>query len=218
MGNVPINFSKKCKRLHLLEEKKTEWEGLEKKRLSYQKQIDEYYTRLKASIDKIDRDEIDKAMNALKKARDNKKFVYIMGNGGSASTASHFAGDFNKGLSLNREDRFRFVCLNDNAATVLSLANDVDYESVFVEQLKNFLSDGDVVMAISGSGNSENVVRAVEYAKQKGNTVIGLSGYDGGKLKELSDIRLHIPVDDMQIVEDLHMVFDHLMMSILYKE
>lgn len=186
--------------------------------MSYREQIDSYYERLTATISQIDRDEIEKAICALKEARDNKRYVFIMGNGGSASTASHFAGDFNKGLSLGREKRFRFLCLNDNAATVLSLANDVAYEAVFVEQLKNFLSDGDVVMAISGSGNSQNVINAVEYAKERGNTVIGLSGYDGGKLKALSDIRLHIPLDDMQIVEDLHMVFDHLMMSILYKE
>ncbi len=186
--------------------------------MGYRQQIDAYYERLKEAIDKIDRTEIEKAMIALKEARDDGHYIFIMGNGGSAATASHFAGDFNKGLSLNREKRFRFVCLNDNAATVLSLANDVSYEAIFVEQLKNFLSEGDVVMAISGSGNSKNVINAVIYAKEQGNTVIGLSGYDGGKLKELSDIRLHVPVDDMQIVEDLHMVFDHLMMSILYKE
>ncbi len=186
--------------------------------MSYREQIDAYYDRLKTTMDQIDRGEIEKAMLALKEARDNKHYVFIMGNGGSASTASHFAGDFNKGLSLNREKRFRFVCLNDNAATVLSLANDVAYEAIFVEQLKNFLSDGDIVMAISGSGNSKNVINAVEYAKQRGNTVIGLSGFDGGKLKPLSDIQLHIPINDMQVVEDLHMVFDHLMMSILYKE
>lgn len=186
--------------------------------MEYIQQIDEYYEKLKEAIDKIDRTEIEKAIVTLKNARDNNHYIFIMGNGGSASTASHFAGDFNKGLSLNREKRFRFVCLNDNAATVLSLANDVAYEAIFVEQLKNFLSDGDVVIGISGSGNSKNVVNAVEYAKDRGNTVIGLSGYDGGKLKDLSDIQLHVPVDDMQIVEDLHMVFDHLMMSILYKE
>ena len=186
--------------------------------MDYINQINEYYDRLKATIDLIDRESIDCAMKTLKKARDEKHFIFIMGNGGSASTASHFTGDFNKGLSLNREKRFRFVCLNDNPATVLSLANDVDYSMVFVEQLKNFLSDGDIVMAISGSGNSANVVNAVEYAKEKGNTVIGLTGFDGGKVKALSDISLHIPINDMQIVEDLHMVFDHLMMSILYRE
>lgn len=186
--------------------------------MDYIEDINAYYDKLKNTIDLIDRASIDAAMKALKKARDEKHYIFIMGNGGSASTASHFTGDFNKGLSLNREKRFRFVCLNDNPATVLSLANDVDYSAVFVEQLKNFLSDGDVVMAISGSGNSANVINAVEYAKERGNMVIGLTGYNGGKLKPLSDISLHIPVDDMQIVEDLHMVFDHLMMSILYRE
>lgn len=186
--------------------------------MDYLKKIDEYYDKIKATIDLIDRNSINDAMNALTKARDEKHFIFIMGNGGSASTASHFTGDFNKGLSLNREKRFRFVCLNDNPATVLSLANDVDYSAIFVEQLKNFLSDGDIVMAISGSGNSPNVINAVEYAKQRGNTVIGLTGYNGGKLKALSDISLHIPVDDMQVVEDLHMVYDHLIMSILYHE
>ena len=184
----------------------------------YTVEINAYYDRLKSGIDQIDRNEINRALKTLKQARDNNKYIFIMGNGGSASTASHFAGDFNKGLSLNRDKRFRFVCLNDNAATVLSLANDVAYEAIFVEQLKNFLSDGDVVIAISGSGNSANVIRAAEYAKERKNQVIGLTGYAGGKLMALSDIKLHIPLDDMQVVEDLHMVFDHLMMSILYKE
>ena len=184
----------------------------------YTSEINEYYDRLKRTIDKIDRKEINRTIETLKQARDNEKYVFIMGNGGSASTSSHFAGDFNKGLSLNRDKRFRFVCLNDNASTVLSLANDVAYDAVFVEQLKNFLSEGDVVIAISGSGNSANVLRAVEYSKEKGNLVIGLTGYNGGKLMPMSDIKLHVPVDDMQVVEDLHLVFNHLLMSILNKE
>ncbi len=181
-------------------------------------QIERYFTRLKDTIDKIDRGELARAMERLLKARDEKCFVFTMGNGGSSSTASHFAGDFNKGLSLGREKRFRFYCLSDNSATMLSLANDVAYGAVFEEQLKNFLSPGDVLLAISGSGNSENIVRAARYAKERGNTVIGLTGYGGGALMQLSDIRLHVPIDDMQVVEDLHMVFDHLMMSILYEE
>jgi len=180
-------------------------------------EIESYFAKLKSVSDKIDREEINKALHLLLKTRDEKCFVYTMGNGGSASTASHFAGDFNKGLSLGREKRFKFVCLNDNLPTMLSLANDVSYESIFEEQLKNFLTPGDVVLAISGSGNSVNILNAVSYAKAKGNSVIGLTGYDGGKLMELSDVKLHIPIDDMQIVEDLHMVFDHLMMCVLNK-
>ncbi|HEX3040328.1 MAG TPA: SIS domain-containing protein [Caproiciproducens sp.] len=186
--------------------------------MDYFAEIEAYFETLKTTVDQVDRKEIQKAMEVLVKARDQKKYIFIMGNGGSAATASHYAGDFNKGLSLNREKRFRFVALNDNAPTVLSLANDVSYDAIFVEQLKNFLDDGDVVIAISGSGNSKNIINAAEYAKQKGNTVIGMTGYSGGKLKELSDIQLHVPLDNMQVVEDVHMVFCHLMTSILYKE
>jgi D-sedoheptulose 7-phosphate isomerase len=186
--------------------------------MNYITQIDSYFDTLKGVIDRIDRVEIEKAIICLKEARDSKRFVYSMGNGGSAATASHYAGDFNKGLSLGREKRFRFIALNDNLPTILSLANDVSYTSIFIEQLKNFLEPQDVVVAISGSGNSENVVSAARYAKEHGGVIIGLTGYNGGKLKELSDIKLHVPVDSMQIVEDLHMVFDHLMMSILYRE
>jgi D-sedoheptulose 7-phosphate isomerase len=97
----------------------------------------------------------------------------------------------------------------------ISLANDVSYEVIFVEHLKNFFEDGDVVVGISGSGNSKNIINAVEYAKQKGNTIIGLSGYNGGRLFELSDVKLHVPIENMQIVEDIHMVFDHLMMQMI---
>lgn len=186
--------------------------------MNYFAEIEPYFETLKKTVDQVDKKEIQKAMEILVKARDEKKYIFIMGNGGSAATASHYAGDFNKGLSLNRNKRFRFVALNDNAPTVLSLANDVSYDSIFVEQLKNFLDEGDIVIAISGSGNSKNIINAVEYAKQKGNTVIGMTGYSGGKLKELSDIQLHVPLDNMQVVEDVHMVFCHLMTSILYKE
>jgi D-sedoheptulose 7-phosphate isomerase len=182
---------------------------------NYLNGIESYFNILKDTIAKIDKNEINKAINVLTKARDDKKNIYIMGNGGSAATASHFAGDFNKGLSLNRDKKFRFICLNDNFSTLLSLANDVSYDAVFVEPLKNFLEDGEVVMAISGSGNSKNVINAVEYAKSKGIVIIGLSGYKGGKLMELSDIKLHVPIENMQIVEDIHMIFDHLIMYTL---
>jgi len=183
--------------------------------MDYSVKTESYFKFLKETVDKIDRNEIEKAIRLLIDARDAKRNIFIMGNGGSAATASHFTGDFNKGLSLNQEKKFRFICLNDNLPTMLSLANDVDYNSVFIEQLKNFMEKGDVVIGISGSGNSKNVVLAVEYAKECGNTVIGLTGYNGGQLKELADVRLHVPLDNMQIVEDFHMVFAHLMMYVI---
>ena len=186
--------------------------------MDYQKQILDYFTILKTTIDKIDTREIQKALDCLIKARNTKHFIYTMGNGGSAATASHYAGDFNKGLSLGKEKRFRFIALNDNEPTILSLANDVSYSSIFIEQLKNFLEPDDVVLCISGSGNSENVVSAATYAKEHDATVIGLTGFDGGKLNKIADIKLHVPLNNMQIVEDLHMVFDHLMMTVLSQE
>ena len=186
--------------------------------MSYIEKINSYLNTLTETIKKLDRAEIEKAIVCLKNARDTGRFIYSMGNGGSAATASHFAGDFNKGLSLGRKKRFKFIALNDNLPTILSLANDVSYESIFVEQLKNFLQPGDVIVAISGSGNSTNIVNGVSWAKEHGGIVIGLTGYSGGKLFELSDIHLHVPIDNMQIVEDLHMVFDHLMMSVICEE
>jgi D-sedoheptulose 7-phosphate isomerase len=186
--------------------------------MSYIDKINNYFDTLTATVQKLDRGEIEKAIVCLKNARDTGHFIYSMGNGGSAATASHFAGDFNKGLSLGRKKRFKFIALNDNLPTILSLANDVSYEAIFVEQLKNFLQPGDVVLAISGSGNSANIINGVTWAKEHGGTIIGLTGYSGGKLFGLSDIRLHVPIDNMQIVEDLHMVFDHLMMSVMYGE
>ena len=185
--------------------------------MDYLNQIRGYIEKEKGVLDCLNADAINLAMNEIVRARDEKNQIFIMGNGGSAATASHYTGDFNKGLSLDREKKFRFYCLNDNVATVLSLANDLCYEEIFVQQLKNFMDPGDIVIAISGSGNSENIIRAVRYAKEKGNLVIGLTGYDGGKLKELSDIQLHVPIHDMQITEDIHMIYDHLIMSIFYK-
>ncbi|MFA6776428.1 MAG: SIS domain-containing protein [Sphaerochaetaceae bacterium] len=183
--------------------------------MNYQEQIISYFSLLKETIDKINTAEIQKALECLTRARDTKHFIYTMGNGGSAATASHWAGDFNKGMSLGQEKRYRFMALNDNEPTILSLANDVSYASIFVEQLKNFLEPEDVILAISGSGNSENIVNAAQYAKNHGATVIALTGYDGGKLDKIADIHLHVPINNMQITEDLHMVFDHLAMVVL---
>jgi D-sedoheptulose 7-phosphate isomerase len=156
-------------------------------------------------------------MNLLLEAYESEKNIYIFGNGGSASTASHYQNDFNKGVSEWTPKKFRFVCLNDNIPTVMAIANDIGYEEVFRFQLRGRLVPGDIVIGISGSGNSANVVNAVEYSKSLGNKVIGVTGFDGGKLKQLCDIALHVPVNSMQITEDIHMIFDHLIMAIFYK-
>lgn len=151
----------------------------------------------------------------LREAAANGRNVYTMGNGGSAMTAAHLAGDLNKGTSPGRKNRFRAICLSDNLATFSAYANDVGYESVFVDPLRNFLRAGEVVIGISGSGNSPNVVKAVEWAATQGAHTVALVGYDGGALKRVAGHTIHIPVNDMQIVEDMHLLLCHMMMRAL---
>ncbi|MCX7023912.1 MAG: SIS domain-containing protein [Spirochaetes bacterium] len=179
--------------------------------------IESYFTRLKATLDRISREELNAFMNLLLDALEAGRYVFIMGNGGSGATASHFAVDFNKGLSYQKARRFRFICLNDNAPTLTAYANDVGYDEVFVEPLRNFLGSGDLVIGISGTGNSRNVLKAIEFAKAKGAVTVGLTGYDGGALRALARHCVHIPIADMQVTEDLHMVVDHLIYAVLGK-
>ncbi|MDR2821093.1 MAG: SIS domain-containing protein, partial [Desulfovibrio sp.] len=167
--------------------------------------IENYLVELQKQLAALDRGELVNFITLLAKAREKGRQVFIMGNGGNAATASHFACDFNKGLSYQREKKFKFICLNDNVPTLMAYANDVGYEAVFVEQLKNFLRPGDLVIGISGSGNSQNVVKAVEYANAGGAETVALVGYDGGRLKKAAQHCVHVDVADMQIVEDVHM-------------
>ncbi len=185
--------------------------------MNYINDIQNYIALEIEILKKLDAEQINAALNLLDETRQKKGRIYICGNGGSAATASHFQNDFNKGVSEYIEVPFRFHCLNDNVATLMAIANDIGYEEVFRFQLRNNLEENDVLVAISGSGNSQNVIRAVEYAKEHGCKIIGLTGFSGGKLKQLSDISLHAPVNSMQVTEDIHMIFDHLMMSIFYK-
>jgi len=185
--------------------------------MDYKKSIKDYIKLEIETLNSLDIDSINDAMNLLIKTYEAGKKVYIFGNGGSSATASHYQNDFNKGISEYVDTKFNFQCLNDNIPTLMAIANDIGFEEVFRFQLINHLEEGDIVMAISGSGNSKNVINAVEYAKSKGNKIIGLTGFNGGKLKELSDISLHVPVMSMQVTEDIHMIFDHMIMSIFYK-
>ena len=183
----------------------------------YKNEIRTYITHEIETLNKLDVDQIDAALNMLVETMENGNTVYVFGNGGSSATASHFQNDFNKGVSEHTEKKFNLLCLNDNVATVMAVANDIGFEEIFRFQLRGHIKPGDVVLAISGSGNSKNVINAVEYAKAQGNKIIGLTGFGGGKLRELADVSLHVPINSMQVTEDIHMVFDHLMMSVLYK-
>lgn len=185
--------------------------------MDYRNQIKDYISLEIETLKKLDVDAIDSAMQLIMEAYHNKKRIYIFGNGGSSATASHYQNDFNKGISEYIDTKFNFTCLNDNVATLMAIANDIGFEEVFRFQLINKLEEDDLIIAISGSGNSKNVINAVEYAKEQGNKIIGMTGYDGGKLKQLSDVSLHVDVMSMQVTEDVHMIFDHLIMSIFYK-
>ena len=185
--------------------------------MDYTQHIENYIQREAEIVRKLDRKAISAALNCIVDTFEREKTIYIFGNGGSAATASHFANDFNKGISEYTEKKFRFICLNDNVPTLMAIANDIGYEEVFAFQLRGRLTKDDLVIAISGSGNSANVVKALEYAKEVGAATIGITGYDGGKTKQMVDYSLHVPIHHMQIVEDIHMIFDHMMMTILYE-
>ncbi|MBW7477349.1 SIS domain-containing protein [Paenibacillus oenotherae] len=183
--------------------------------VDFRADIQGYLSGLKEVLDQLDVNEIQTVIEKLIKVNERGGFVYIFGNGGSASTASHFVNDFNKGVSEKLRKKFRFCCLNDSVSTIMAIANDVSYDQIFKVQLENYLTPNDLVIGISGSGNSKNIVAALEYANTQGAETIGLVGYDGGKVKELATCSIHVPIHDMQKVEDVHMIMDHLMMFIL---
>lgn len=178
-------------------------------------EIKAYFARELETIQKLDVDEIAAAVQAILDAYERGANIYVFGNGGSAATASHFVCDFNKGICEHLDKKFNLICLSDNTPMITAIANDISYEDIFYFQLVNKLRASDLIIAISGSGNSPNVIKAVEYAKQTGTPVVGLSGYSGGRLRQLADYHMHVDIDDMQITEDLHMMFDHMMYRVL---
>ena len=170
----------------------------------------QYKTDVLKAIETIDLEKVGQAIDILIRARDEGRHIFVCGNGGSASTASHFVCDMVKGASFNRSKRFRIMALTDSLPTITAYSNDVSYECVFVEQLKNFAEPGDVVMAISGSGNSPNVLRAVEYGNSIGCRTIALSGRNGGKLGPLAEINVQASNPHMGRIEDVHMIVMHM--------
>jgi len=181
----------------------------------FEQAISRYIEETRSILAGLSVSDIQKLIELLLGALQADRQVLIMGNGGSAATASHFVNDFNKGVSEKLGRRFRFICLNDNVSTLMAIANDIGFEQVFEFQLRNYLSPGDVVIGISGSGNSENVVRAMEYANTQGAHTVGLLGFDGGRLARIVKLPIIIRSDNMQHVEDLHLLLDHLVMSVI---
>ena len=179
-----------------------------------------YLDYLASCLERIDCTAVAKFVELLLAARGSGHTVFFIGNGGSAATASHFANDISVGTRTLDDRPFRAVSLTDNVAVTTALANDEGYDRIFIDQLKVQMRDGDALVAISASGNSPNVIAAVEYAKKRGATVVGLTGFDGGRLRSLSDISLHLDTAKGEYgpVEDVHMIFDHLVGSYLIAE
>ncbi len=174
-----------------------------------------YFDEMKAVLDRIDREPIYAAIDVLHQARMDGKQVFIMGNGGSASTASHMVCDLAKNTRRSDWPHYKVIGLADNMAILSAYGNDDGYDNVFRLQLANLMNPGDVVVAISTSGNSPNVLRAVELANEDGATVIGMTGFGAGKLGPMVDIHLHVPSDCIEQVEDIHLMLEHLITKAL---
>ena len=171
---------------------------------------EDYRSKLTRTLAALDIEQVGKLIDLLARARDQQRHIFVCGNGGSASTASHFVTDMVKGASYERKERFRIMALTDSLSTITAYSNDVSYECVFLEQLKNFAQRDDLLIAISGSGNSPNVLRAVEYGKSVGCKTVGLTGRDGGKLGPLVDLQINVAEPHMGRIEDSHLFVLHM--------
>ncbi|MDA7980241.1 MAG: SIS domain-containing protein [Pirellulales bacterium] len=177
--------------------------------------VAEYLARFNAEMERLDQPALRRWADLIYNAWSNQQFVYIFGNGGSGCNASHMAEDLGKS-TLRQEDlndeslrRLKVMSLTDNAGWIMAVGNDCGYEEIFLQQLMNFGQQGDLVVAISGSGNSPNVLQAVDWANRHGLQTFGLTGYSGGKLKELQQDGLHVALDDMGMVESIHLAVFH---------
>jgi len=172
-----------------------------------------YTERLSHVLKQLDHAAIDRGVALIESTWKAGKQIITLGNGGSSLTALHYINDWNKSIYLSHSLPFRGRSLVDNVGLLMSYANDIAFEDVFSEQLKNILEPGDLVIALSGSGNSENVIRAVDYANSHGAITLGLCGYRGGRLKEKAQQVIWVDADDMQLAEDVHFLFGHIVMQ-----
>lgn len=174
-----------------------------------------YIDKLKTLLDNTDVEAISKIIDLLEKTQENRSSVYVIGNGGSSATASHMANDLNVGLKRRGIRKFNVISLADNSPVITAISNDIGYENIFYMQLEDVLRPEDLIIAISCSGNSPNITKAVKYAKEVGSQIVGCTGFDGGELKQLSDVCFHVdaPKGEYGLVEDMHMILDHIIYS-----
>ena len=174
--------------------------------------IAKYLQAVQATINNLDPEVIASFATHLENAYNNNQSIYVIGNGGSAANASHFAQDLAKGIFFEKPvaKTMKAISLADNIAHITAIANDTGYQNIFSAQLNTYAKDSDVLICISGSGNSENIVEAVKAAKQKNMFVIGVTGFDGGQLKSMSNFSVHVPLHEMCTVESIHSIIFHL--------
>lgn len=172
--------------------------------------IERYLNEVVEMIRGLPRKDIRRMVEAVREAREQNRQLFLLGNGGSAATASHMACDLAKTSSMPGVKRIRAIALTDNVPLITAWGNDASYEDVFAEQLANLVQPGDLVIALSGSGNSPNVLRAVKVAKDVGARTVGLTGHPGGKLKGMVDISVVVPSRRIEQAEDAHLILDHL--------
>jgi D-sedoheptulose 7-phosphate isomerase len=179
----------------------------------------DYLDRVCREVQSLDLGQLENICQIIEDAYHAGRFVFIIGNGGSGSTASHICEDLAKATlrDFENQKRLRVLSLTDNTAGIMAWGNDEGYDRIFIEQLKNLASPGDLLLAISGSGNSPNILKAVGWANDNGLTTVGITGFSGGKLKALGHYNLHAPVDDMGIAESLHLVVFHWIIDDLYR-
>lgn len=172
--------------------------------------IDNYLREIRNIIGEINPEQIQNLVNILEKSRLEGKRIFILGNGGSATTANHFVCDFGKNTIKGDTGRFKIISLCDNLATITAYGNDFGYETIFEERLKNLMENKDVIIAISTSGNSKNVLNAVKYAKSRDAYIVSFTGANGGKLRALSDINISINSSEVEKIEDAHLIIEHI--------
>ena len=180
--------------------------------------IQKYISHLQEVLARLKLEDVHRSIHVIMDAYNVDKQIFVIGNGGSASTASHLACDLGKGTSVAGKPRFRVISLTDNIATMTAWSNDVAYEDVFVEQLKNLVNAGDVVIGISASGNSENVIRAMQHASDIGCKTIGWSGFGGGRLATICDVNVVVDSNQYGPVEDVHLILNHVLHAWIQEE
>lgn len=178
----------------------------------------EYLEEYKKALSNLDLSKIDNLYQWIKVAQNKRNNIFVLGNGGSAASASHWVCDFNKGTNTTDSTRLKMMCLSDNTPTFSALGNDISYEDAFVEQLKNYLAPNDLVIGLSVSGNSENVIRALQYAQQNNTRTFSIIGNVKGKMYHYSDDSLIVDSSNYGIVEDVHMYICHVISQFMYEE